>query len=104
MKQALDTKTTGIIVGVLIAALVLAGFLYFKDSFTPQPTVTPKPWAPPGAWSGAQGGQAPAGQTPAGQGPAGQVQSGWGGPGGGNAPGAGGFGAGSPTAPVQGGK
>jgi len=82
MKQALDTKTAAIIVGLLVASVVTAGVLYFRDSFAPKPTVEAKPWSPPGAWSGAPDA---------------------GGPGAGG-PGSGGMGAGRPDAPKTGGE
>jgi hypothetical protein len=62
MKQELDIKTAGIAIAVVVAALGIGAVLYFRGSFESTPTVTPKPWSPPGAWAGApgQGGQAEA--------------------------------------------
>lgn len=54
MKQELNSKTVGIVIAVLVVVVVVAGVLFFKDAFTPAPTVKPKPWAP--RWGANAGG------------------------------------------------
>jgi len=63
MKEQLSPRTTTTVLIAFGLLLLGAAAFYFRDSFASQPTVEAKPWAPPGAWSGAKG--APGAQVPA---------------------------------------